>query len=93
MIENSGESLLYSELESSKRNFISIKDSQATLPRWGDEKTNLISIMDKNEKIVNLSQMSLAKEKQNMIKEFKNTENLYKNQINSLTEENNIYKS
>ena len=81
MIENSGESLLYSELESSKRNFISIKDSQATLPRWGDEKTNLISIMDKNEKIVNLSQMSLAKEKQNMIKEFKNTENLYKNII------------
>jgi chromosome segregation ATPase len=58
----------------------------------GDEQSNLIAIMENNEKILNLSQVILAKDKQNLLKELMSTESLYKVQVKSLSEENKTYQ-
>ena len=58
----------------------------------GDEQSNLIAIMENNEKILNLSQVTLAKDKQNLLRELRSTESLYKVQIKSLSEENKAYQ-
>lgn len=58
----------------------------------GDEQSNLIAIMENNEKILNLSQITLAKDKQNLMQELRSTESLYKVQVKSLSEENKAYQ-
>ena len=52
-----------------------------------------MALIEKNEKILKISQNFLEKDKKSLINEFKESENLYKNQILSLTQENNLYKS
>lgn len=60
---------------------------------WNQGKGNSIDVFDKNHKILNLPQAYKAKEIQNLMREFKSTETLYKAQIETLTEENTIFKT
>lgn len=53
---------------------------------------NLLGLMEKNEKLVNLSQASFARDKKNLAKEFSGTESLYQKQMDLLTDENTVYK-
>ena len=57
-----------------------------------DEQSNLLAIMENNEKILNLSQVTLAKDKNNLIQELRSTESLYQVQVKSLTEANKAYQ-
>ncbi|OMJ78359.1 hypothetical protein SteCoe_21841 [Stentor coeruleus] len=93
MINNTEDFLITPKDKKPIKDFIGTKDSQATISEWTDERANLLSIMEKNEKIINITQNALMKDKQNMIKEFKSTENLFKTQINTLNEENTAYKA
>lgn len=93
MIKNTEEFLITPKDKKPMKDFIGTKDSQATISEWTDERANLLSIMEKNDKIINITQNALMKDKQNMIKEFKSTENLLKTQIDALNEENAVYKA
>lgn len=58
-----------------------------------EEKSNLLTILEKNDKILNLSQQTLAKDKRNLLDSLKTSESLYKSQIQSLIQENQAYTS
>ena len=92
-MENDGKKIFFNDFENLRKDLDTLIDSQSTLFQFNDEKANFLALIEKNEKILKISQNFLEKDKKSLINEFKESENLYKNQILSLTQENNLYKS